>query len=155
VSTQISLEVSPLVALIAEQMVKLLRRLHGVAFSLNMGAHERQATTEAFLFVATPTRSFFAVPIDNHGKKEEKDRDEKEHMEESMYEEEVRAAGGRDYEVEGLKRRKAGEINDADNDATARAAPRAPRHRTRTAWRQRPPTGQRLQAGLASVPAAP
>lgn len=48
------------------------------------------------------------------GKKEEKDRDEKEHMEESMYEEEVRAAGGRDYEVEGLKRRKAGEINDAE-----------------------------------------
>ena len=48
------------------------------------------------------------------GKKEEKDLDEKEHMEESMYEEEVRAAGGRDYEVEGLKRRKAGEINDAE-----------------------------------------
>ena len=49
VSTQISLEISPLVALIAEKIVKLLRRPHGVAFSLDVGAHERQATIEAFL----------------------------------------------------------------------------------------------------------
>ncbi len=46
--------------------------------------------------------------------KKKRELDEKEHMEESMYEEEVRAVGGRDYEIEGLKKRKAGEINDAE-----------------------------------------
>ena len=48
------------------------------------------------------------------GKNDKKrEMSETEHMEAAEYEEQARAAGARDYEIENLKRRKAGEIDDA------------------------------------------
>jgi len=74
VSTQISLEISPVVALIAEKIVKLLRRPHGVAFSLDIWVLTIDRPPLRLSFCrdtppgTAPIRSFFAAPIDNHVK---------------------------------------------------------------------------------------